>query len=95
VQFRALGRDSPWAWDEEGVAGAAHLPGRQSARLEAASPVAADAIAKAVLRRDVSQAAGPERDPLGAKDAKVAVARVVAHRKSQEMPVARLQVPLE
>jgi len=48
-QFRELARGFPWAWGEEVVAGAAHLPVRQSARLAAASPVAADAIAEVVL----------------------------------------------
>jgi len=57
-QFQELARGFPWAWDEEVVAGAAHLPARQSARLAVASPVAADAI-EVVLRRGVPQAAGP------------------------------------
>jgi len=60
AQFREPARGFPWAWGEEVVAGAAHLPARQSARLAVASPVAADAIAMEVLRRGVPQAAGPE-----------------------------------
>jgi hypothetical protein len=60
AQFQELARGFPWAWDEEVVAGAAHLQARQSARLAVASPVAADAIAEVVLRPGVPQAAGPE-----------------------------------
>jgi len=62
AQFRELARGFPWAWDEEVVAGAAHLPARQNARLAVANPVAADAIAMEVLHRGVPQAAGPERE---------------------------------
>jgi hypothetical protein len=62
AQFQALARGFPWAWDEEVVAGAAHLPERQSERLAAANPVAEDAIAGAVLRPVVPQVAGPERE---------------------------------
>jgi hypothetical protein len=65
-QFRELARGFPWAWGEEVVAGAAHLPARQSARLAVASLVVADAIAEVVLRRGVPQAAGPERGSWGA-----------------------------
>jgi hypothetical protein len=51
------------------------LPERQGARLVAACLVGADAIAEAVLRRDVPQAVGPERASWDALDAKVVVAQ--------------------
>jgi len=58
AQFRELGHGFRWAWDEEVVAAEAHLLAHRSARLAAACPVAADAIAKAVFRRGVFPAAG-------------------------------------
>jgi len=78
VQFRELAHGFQWAWDEEVVAGAAHLPTHRSARLAAAYPVAADALAKAVLRRDVPRAVGPEYASSDALDAKVVVAQDAA-----------------
>jgi hypothetical protein len=96
-QFPELARGCPWAWDEEVVAAAANSQAHQSARLAVASQIAGDAIAEAVLRRDVSKAAGLERDSLGAKDVKAVVARAAARWKAQVsklQQVAPQQAPL-
>jgi len=63
AMFREPGHDFPWAWDEEVAVGAAQGTARQSARLAAASPVAAGAIAEAEIRLDVRWAAVPGRGP--------------------------------
>src|SRR5689334_21509546 len=73
ARFREQGRGFPWAWDEEVVVGEARLPERQSVRPVAVCPVAADALAAELLRRDVLTVAGPARGSSGASDAKVVV----------------------
>jgi hypothetical protein len=73
ARFRELGRGFPWALNEEVAAGAAQLRKRRGALLAAACLVAVDAIADAVLRRDVRRAAGPERASSDALDARVVV----------------------
>jgi phosphoribosyl-ATP pyrophosphohydrolase len=60
VQFQALARGFPWAWDEEVVADVARLLAHRNALLAAASLAAADVIAEVVLRRGAPRAAGPE-----------------------------------
>jgi hypothetical protein len=92
-QFREPARGFPWAWDEEVVAGAAHLPARQIARLAVASPVAADAIAEAVLRRGVPQAAGPERESSDALGAKVVEAQDAVRPSPLELLAQRAVLP--
>ena len=92
ARFRELGRDFPWAWDEEVAADEARLPERQSARLAAACPVGADALAEAALRRDVPRAVGPERGWWDASDAKVVVA-LDAARQVQRVLLAQMGVP--
>lgn len=82
ARFREPVHGFPWAWDEEVVAGGARLPENQSARLAAACLVVADALADAVLRRDVPWVAGPERALWDALDAK-AVAGQGAARLEQ------------
>lgn len=92
VQFRELGHGFPWAWDEVVAAGAARLPGRQSARLAAACLVAADAIEEAVPHRDVPRADGPEDASSDELDAKVVVERGAA-RWEQRARQAQWDVP--
>jgi hypothetical protein len=92
VKFQGLARGFPWAWDEEVAAGVAHLPAHHGARLAAACPVAADALAEAALRRGVRRAVGPERELSGALDAKVVVAQDAARWEQQELK-ARQAVP--
>ncbi|HEV2102029.1 MAG TPA: hypothetical protein VGR58_04545 [Candidatus Acidoferrum sp.] len=88
ARFREPGRGFPWAWDEEVAADEARLPERQSARLAAVCPVAADALAE-VLRQDVPRAVGPERGWSDASGAKAVVAQGAAR---QEQRVRRAQM---
>jgi hypothetical protein len=89
VKSPALARGSPWALDEEVVAGAARLPVHQSARLAAVCPVAADALEEAALHRDVSQAVVPERGPEHAQDAMAAVAQGAVRREPRVLQTRR------
>ena len=92
VRFRELGRGFPWAWDEEVAADEARLQGRQSARLAAACPVGADALAEEVLRRDAPRAVGPGGASWDALDATVVVAQDAA-RQVQRVLQAQMGVP--
>lgn len=94
ARFRGLARGFPWAWDEEAVAAVAHSPAGQSERLAAACPVVG-AIAGAALRRGVRRAAGPERESLGAWDAKDVVERDAAHQESRELEAQQAARPQE
>lgn len=85
ARYRAQGRGFPWAWDEEVAADEARLPERQSARPAAACPVAADALAEEVLRRDVPTVAGPARGSWGGSDAKAVVAQGVARQEQRAL----------
>jgi hypothetical protein len=91
--FRAPARGYPWAWDEEAVVGAVHLPARQSARLGVASPVAADAIAEVVLRRGATQRAGLGRESSDALGAKAVEAQDAVHRSLRELLAQRAALP--
>jgi hypothetical protein len=94
VKFRELVRGFPWAWDEEVVAGVAHLPAHQSAQLAAACRVAEDAFAEVVLRRGVQDAVALERGPENAQDVKAVAAQDAAHREQREEELqARQGVP--
>jgi hypothetical protein len=73
------------------------LQARQSARLAVAYPVAADAIAEAVLRRGATPGAGLERESSDASGAKVVEAQDAVHRSLRELlaqPTALPQAPL-
>jgi hypothetical protein len=94
ARFREPGRGFRWAWDEEVVAGAARLPEHQSERLAAGCLVGADAIAEAVLRRDVPQAVGPEHAWSDALDAKVVVAQGAARWEQRAWQGQRDVLPL-
>ena len=94
AQFRELGRGFPWAWDEEVAVGAAQLRKRRDARIAAACLVAGDARVKAVLRRDVPQAAGPEHAWSDALDAKVVVAQGAARWEQRAWQGQRDVLPL-